>query len=153
MNSDDPDGNSMSRQINRHAQFALINHEKYKYNDLCILFRDGTCLWRDGRIQIDMKKYPMTRRTRRMVQREYKKLYGNGENFLKTVLRYLVMTSGMTGLMLFWGLSRGPKGSDLNQAKSSQDAPCIELQSAANLYEQAHLQVENLADSLRAQSH
>jgi len=148
----EPDSNNL-RRINRHAQFALINHEKYKYNDLCILFRDGTCLWRDGRIQIDMKKYPMTRRTRRMVQREYKKLYGNSENFLKTVLHYLVMTSSVTGLMLFGVLSRGPKASDSNKTKSSQDAPCIELQSAANLYEQAHLQVENLADSLRAQSH
>lgn len=99
MNDDDPGGNSISRKVNRRAQFSLINHEKYKYNNLCILFMDGMVLWRDGNIQIGLTKYPMSRLTKCMVHHKYKKLYMRGESFLHTVFRYLIMTSTVSGAL------------------------------------------------------
>lgn len=99
MNSDDPDGNSMSRQINRRAQSALINHEKCKYNDLCILFMDGLCLWRDGTIQVGNTKYHMSRLTKSLVRRKYQKIYGKDNELLRVGLRYLLMTSTILGLI------------------------------------------------------
>lgn len=48
----EPEPNNL-RQINRRAQLALIKHQKYKYNDLCILFMDGMALWRDGNVMFD----------------------------------------------------------------------------------------------------
>lgn len=99
MTDDDPGSNSMSRKVNRRAQFSLINHEKYKYNDLCILFMDGMALWRDGNIQIGLTKYPMSRLTKCMVRHKYKKLYRREESFLHTVFRYLIMTSTVSGAL------------------------------------------------------
>lgn len=99
MNDDDPGSNSMSRKVNRRAQFSLINHEKYKYNDLCVLFMDGMALWRDGNIQIGLTKYPMSRLTKCMVDYKYKKLYRSEESFLRIALRYLIMTSTVSGAL------------------------------------------------------
>lgn len=99
MNSDDPEANSMSRQLNRRAQSALINHEKCKYNDLCILFMDGVCLWRDGTIQVGHTKYPMSRFTKSLVRRKYQKIYGKDNELLRAGLRYLLMTSTLLGLI------------------------------------------------------
>jgi len=93
MNDDDPDSNSVLRKANRRAQFFLLNREQYKYNNMCIIFLDGMILWRDGKIQIGLKKYPMSQLTKYMLHREYKKLYGIQEHFLRSALRYLVMTS------------------------------------------------------------
>lgn len=113
MNDDDPGSNSMSRKVNRRAQFSLINHEKYKYNDLCILFMDGMALWRDGNIQIGLTKYPMSRLTKCMVHHKYKKLYRREESFLRIALRYLIMTSVVSGALCV--------GISLNSRKQSSE--------------------------------
>lgn len=136
----DPEPDSSIRKINRHAQFALINHEKYKYNDLCILFMDGTCLWRDGNIQVGLHKYPMSRITKFMVKRRYNKLYHKENNFLHAVFRHLVMTSTVSGLVLI-GMSIGKT----NKENNNQIKPATTVQ---NTYEQTQSQVNNLCDSI-----
>ena len=137
---EEPEPDSSIRKINRHAQFALINHEKYKYNDLCILFMDGTCLWRDGNIQVGLHKYPMSRITKFMVKRRYNKLYHKENNFLHAVFRHLVMTSTVSGLVLI-GMSVGKT----NKENNNQIKPATTVQ---NTYEQTQSQVNNLCDSI-----
>ena len=132
-----------SSKINRHAQFALINHKKYKYNDLCILFMDGTCLWREGFIQSGLKKYPMSRLTKRMVQHEYKKLYGRQDNFGHVVLRYLTMTSMVMGLLWIGILMGGHNKS--REEKATHDAM---VRTAQAKYEQIQTNVAYLCDTI-----
>ena len=139
----EPEPNNL-RQINRRAQLALINHQKYKYNDLCILFMNGMALWRDGKIQIGMTKYPMSRLTLRLVQREYKKLYKTANNFAQTALRYLIMTSSLTGLIWFGMLLR----SGSNNTKTFNQNASDTTQTILNKVEQAQLNTICLFDSI-----
>ena len=142
----EPEPNN-SRQINRRAQSALRNHQKYKYNDLCILFMNGMALWRDGHIQVGMTKYPMSRLTRRLVQREYKKLYKTANNFAQTALRYLIMTSSLTGLIWFCMLLR----SGSNNRKTFNQNTSDTTQTILNEVEQAQLNTICLFDSISRQ--
>ena len=139
----EPEPNNL-RQINRRAQLALINHQKYKYNDLCILFMDGMALWRDGKIQIGMTKYPMSCLTRRLVQREYKKLYENANSFVQTALRYLIMTSSLTGLIWFGMLLGGKQNPKQTFNRNASDT----TQTILNKVEKAQLNTICLFDSI-----
>jgi len=140
---EEPEPDSSIRKINRHAQFALINHEKYKYNDLCILFMDGTCLWRDGNIQIGLNKYPMSSLTKLLVRRKYKKIYHTDNNFLHTVFKYLIMTSSVTGLIWIGMIMGGKKQTDKQQPQHIHT-----VAAAQNKYEQTQSQINNLCDSI-----
>ena len=139
----EPEPNNL-RQINRRAQLALIKHQKYKYNDLCILFMDGMALWRDGHIQVGMTKYPMSRLTRRLVRREYKKLYKTANNFAQTALRYLIMTSSLTGLIWFGMLLGGKQNPKQTFNQNASDT----TQTILNKVEQAQLNTIRLSDSI-----
>lgn len=139
----EPEPNNL-RQINRRAQLALIKHQKYKYNDLCILFMDGMALWRDGHIQVGMTKYPMSRLTLRLVQREYKKLYENANSFVQTALRYLIMTSSLTGLIWFGMLLGGKQNPKQTFNRNASDT----TQTILNKVEQARLNTIRLSDSI-----